>query len=212
MTAAAKRAPLAQTASVDLGALITACRLSRAVLAQLDATKAAMPVRLRLARDRVVNADVRLGTAEIETDAQRAAGSVDEARLEAAKLELSTAKAEVDALDRNIRAIDPAIQRQIADLNLKHEALTAALAISTAPLRADAAAKFYAALQDLRDALALADSLDQTNYADLAQVPDWSGGEMAWSSTKPSESIAAAIEPFAPALAEASRAMRRLLR
>lgn len=212
MIASAKKEPMVRPAVADLDSLLAACRTSRAALAQLDATRAALPVRLKAARDRVVNADVRLGTAEIETDAQRAAGSADEARLEAAKIELLSAKAEVDALDRNMRAIDPAIERQIADLNHKHEELTAAIAAATAPLRAAAAAKFYAALQDLRDALALADRLDQTNFADRAQIPDWSGGEMAWSSTKPSESIAAAVEPFAPALAEASRAMRRLLR
>ena len=210
MTAAPRKvaAPAA-----DLQSAIEACALARRAFEAATASQSTAAARVHAARFRVEHVEAAHAAIEAENDAISAVGGkVDQVQISTAAAELTSAKYELAAVERATRGGAAAIETLRERASTAHDVLSQALQIATAALRADAAAKYAAGLQLLRDALATTDALDDQNDGAHVKVPDTRGSDTRWVTVTASADVSTSLQPFQPALFEQRQALRRLLR
>ena len=209
MTAATRKT----AAPADLQSAIEACALARKAFEAATASQSTASVRTKIGRDRVEAAEAAHAAVEAENDAVAAVGGqVDHLGLATASAELASARSELAAIERSVRGNSNAVETLRQRCSDAHDQLSFTLQAATVPLRADAAAKYAAGLQLLRDAMTITDMLDDANDGAHVKIPDSRGGDARWITVRASAEVAMAFGTFQPAIFEQRQALRRLLR
>ena len=209
MTVAARKA----AAPAELQSAVDACSKARHAFEAAVSNQSSASARIKAARDRVDAADAIHAAIEAENDAIAAVGGhVDHLRLATASAALTAAKSELAAIERAVRGNAAAIEALRQRCSAVHDDLSNLLQTATAPLRAEAAAKYADGIQRIRDAIAITDALDDANTKLKVVIPEMAGCNCRFIYSVPSAPVVEAMKPFDAALREQRVALARLLR